>query len=394
MSKFRVSGTGCALGDFVYNGVDFNSPSFQKYKSIIPGDGGVHPGKLVFKQELERFSGKSFAKILIDVAGVRSYDSFNIGGPSIVSMINAAQLLHGMDAGVSFYGVRGKDQKGKAIESLLGNLPLDLSNYITVDGETPYTDVLSDPKYNEGRGERLFVNNLGCAVNYNQNNLNEHFWESDIIVFGGTALVPQLHNSLSQLLSRAKINGALTIVHTVYDFINEKKNPAKPWPLGNTKKSLPLIDLLIMDAEEAIRISGQSDIEGASLYFEESGASAFIITQGANAIYCYSSGKLFDKVKAELPVCNWISDEFRNNPSLRGDTTGCGDNFAGAAIASVAFQRMAGKKYLSLKEVVSWGVASGGFACYYMGGTYFEKEHGEKLALVEKMLNRYQLSIK
>jgi len=126
--------------------------------------GGVDPGKLVFTKELEHFAGKSFPEILKEIAGDRSYDSFNIAGPAIVILINAAQLLHGTDAEVSYYGVRGNDIKGKAIESLLVNLPLNWSDYKTVDGETPYTDVLSDPEFNGRKDERLFVNNLGCAV--------------------------------------------------------------------------------------------------------------------------------------------------------------------------------------------------------------------------------------
>jgi len=30
-------------------------------------------------------------------------------------------------------------------------------------------------------------------------------------------------------------------------------------------------------------------------------------------------------------------------------------------------------------EASLWGVASGGFACFYVGGTWFEKNKGEKL---------------
>ncbi len=390
MKKLKVSGAGCALGDFVYNGINFNSGVFRNFMSQTSGDGGLDPGKLVFTKELEHFAGKSFPEILKEIAGERSYDSFNIGGPAIVSLINAAQLLHGTDAEVSYYGVRGNDIKGKAIESLLVNLPVNWSDYKTVDGETPYTDVLSDPEYNGGKGERLFVNNLGCAVQYKQEHLGDKFWESDIIVFGGTALVPQLHTGLTEMVTKAKSNSAITIVLTVFDFINEKLNPSQPWPLGETSHSLPLIDLLIMDAEEALRISGQQTIENASLFFEVTGANAFIITQGANPVYYFSSGKLFDKETGQLPVCTWIVDELKRDPTSQGDTTGCGDNFAGAAIASVARQLISGKERLSLKDVVTWGISSGGFACSYMGGTYFEKEYGRKLALVEKILARYK----
>ena len=64
MRRFKISVTGCGLGDFIYNGVDFSSANFMKYKSVKDGDGGLSPGKLVFKEELENFSKKSFRKII------------------------------------------------------------------------------------------------------------------------------------------------------------------------------------------------------------------------------------------------------------------------------------------------------------------------------------------
>jgi len=95
------------------------------------------------------------------------------------------------------------------------------------------------------------------------------------------------------------------------------------------------------------------------------GANDFIITHGTNPVYYFSSGKLFDKETGELPVCTWVADELKRDPTSQGDTTGCGDNFAGAAIASVARQLISGKEILSLKDVVTWGISSSGFACYW-----------------------------
>ena len=55
--KIIISGTGCALADFLYNDILFSGPTFQKYQSKKSGDGGLSPGKLVFTEELEKFSG-------------------------------------------------------------------------------------------------------------------------------------------------------------------------------------------------------------------------------------------------------------------------------------------------------------------------------------------------
>lgn len=389
MKKINISVTGCGLGDFVYNNIDFSSPAFQKYRSLHSGDGGLEPGKLVFTQELETFAQQPFSEILSEIAGNRSFDAFNIGGPALVSAINAAQLLYNVNAEVSYYGAKANDEKGKAISTLLEKLPLNLDNYLVLDGETPYTDVLSDPNFENGKGERTFVNNIACASRYNAHYLDDYFWNSDIIVFGGTALVPALHADLTQLLAKAKQRAAFTVVNTVYDFPNQKQFPEKPWPLGSTLESLPLIDLLIIDHEEALRISGSHNLIDAIIFFKDNCCNAFIITQGADSTYLYSSGKLFEKIETTLPVCHWIACDFAANPHLKGDTTGCGDNFVGAVVASVVQQLISKNDFLSLKEAAILGTVSGGFACYYVGGTFYEKFDGEKLEKINGMLQKY-----
>jgi sugar/nucleoside kinase (ribokinase family) len=385
----KISFTGCGLGDFIYKNVNFNSPAFLKYKSKTPGDGGLMPGNLVFADELERFAGVKMVKILSEIRGLKVYDNFNVGGPSLVSCICAAQLLTNESADIRYYGAFGNDDKSKVLLDLLRKLPLKTDNITLFEAETPYTTVLSDPDFNDGKGERTFINNIGAAVLYNSSYFDSYFWNSDIVVFGGTALVPQLHTNLTDLLNSAKYKGAFTIVNTVFDFPNEKKNPEQPWPLGNTLQSLPLIDLLIMDYEEAKRISGQNDFEKIKEFYKSNGAAAFIITHGSEPSFVYSSGKTFEAIETLIPVCSWISEDFEKNPELRGDTTGCGDNFVGATIASVANQMLQKSEKLSLTDAATWGIISGGFACYYIGGTFFEKYSGEKLDVTYNMIERY-----
>lgn len=390
----KIAFTGCGLGDFIYKNIDFNSAAFQKYVSIVPGDGGLVPGQLVFTEELEKFSGKSITKILNDICGLKVYDAFNIGGPALVSAICAAQILFNSEAQIRYFGAFGNDKKAKALLGLLEKLPLNIDNLSLLGDATPYTTVLSDPNYNQGRGERTFINNIGAAGLFDKSFLNTDFWNSNIVVFGGTGIVPQLHSQLTELLALAKNKGVFTVVNTVFDFISEKKNPDSPWPLGDTLKSLPLIDLLIMDYEEAKRISGQEDFKMITEFYKKNGANAFIITHGSEPTYIYSSGQKFENVETFLPVCNWISEDFERNPALKGDTTGCGDNFVGGAIASIAMQMNDQNNKLSLIETAVWGTVSGGFACYYTGGTYFEKYWGEKLEKISEMYVRYNNNLK
>lgn len=387
-----ISGTGCALADFLYSQLSFNKSNFTKYLSVTIGDGGLSPGKLVFTEELEKFSGKRYQEILKEIIGERSPDAFNVGGPSLVSLIHAAQLLNTGGYKVNFFGIARTDEIAGKILAIVHQTPVNIENYMMIDsGATPFTDVFSDPTFDNGHGERTFINNIGAAWAYSPDMLTDRFFKSHITCFGGTALVPHIHDNLTDLLSKAKKNDCITLVNTVFDFRNEKINPGKPWPLGRSDESFPLIDVLIMDCEEAVKISGQRNIEEAATFFTSSGVSSFIITNGANNIFFWSDGRLFEKTNlAQLPVSEKVTEDLKSNHGIKGDTTGCGDNFVGGIIASLAWQlRNKSKGQFNLIDAVSWGVASGGFSCYTIGGTYLEKIKGEKLEKVGLVYNAY-----
>jgi sugar/nucleoside kinase (ribokinase family) len=395
-NKITISGTGCALADFLYNGVSFNSVTFRKYLSEEPGDGGLCPGKLVFTEELEKFTGKHYSEILKEITGNRAPDAFNVGGPSLVSLIHVSQMLDAETYEVKFFGMAGNDETAGKIAKMVGMTSLNIDNYrISAGKSSPFTDVFSDPEYDNGHGERTFVNNIGAAWEYSRDLLNSCFFDSQIVCFGGTALVPQIHDNLTYLLDKSKRNKCITVVNTVFDFRNEKNNPEKPWPLGDSNESFGLIDILIMDHEEALRISGTKTIENAIDFFDSSMVSSFVITNGANDLYACSHGGIFTKSGVnKMPVSRKVTDMIKSNPELKGDTTGCGDNFTGGIIASIAWQlRNKSKKQFDLLEAVSWGIASGGFCCFTVGGTYIENSPGEKRIKIQELQREYMRQI-
>lgn len=396
--KIIVAGTGCALADYLYTGVKFHSPLFLKYLSQKPGDGGLTPGKLVFTEELEKFSGMSYSAISREITGGESPSAFNIGGPGLVSLINASQLLDENEFEVRFYGGSGSDDTAVMINQLVRKTPLNIDHYQKIsEKKTPLTDVLSDVTYDNNHGERTFINNIGAAWDYTPDLLGDDFFDANIVCFGGTALVPRIHDNLSLLLSRAKENGCITVVNTVFDFRNEKDHPDRPWPLVDTPEKLRLIDMLIMDCEESLKISGKQSIEEAAQYFINQNIPALIITNGAQELYAFSNGSLFEKTDlSSWPVSKKVNEDFLLFPTSKGDTTGCGDNFAGGVIASLATQLKAsavGK--FDLTEAIAWGVASGAFACFYIGGTYIETRAGEKFEIVKGFKDEYikQISV-
>ena len=413
MNKVRISGVGCCLMDRIYDNVDFQSEAFRKYLSQEAGDGGLEPGKLTFEEELERFSGQSFASdILPQLTQGRKADKENIGGPCVVALINAAQMAY-RESTVSFYGCKGDDDVADALLRKLSLTRLDLSHYRIQEGsETASTSVLSDPNYDNGHGERTFVNTIGASWHYLPQEVDDSFYDSDICVFGGTALVPRIHRGLSAMLRKAKSRGCITVVNTVYDFLSEKEHPQQRWPMGDGDESYGFIDLLLVDHEEALRLSGCPDIPSAIAFFREKGTGAVVVTNGAQNVSLWADSPLFGKVEEQtMPVSAAVGEALK--AGRKGDSTGCGDNFAGGVIGSIARQleneklKIKSKKCLAdcaaaansslftlhssldLLEACRWGIVSGGFACFYYGGTYLEEKEGEKLSYLQELYDQY-----
>jgi sugar/nucleoside kinase (ribokinase family) len=391
----RITGTGCCLMDYLYTDMDFSGAAFRRFSSKKPGDGGLTPGALVFAEHLEVFAGVPFAEVLLQLTGGREPDANNIGGPVIVALAHVAQLLHNRDIRVEFRAGRGDDEAGRRMVELIGRTPVNIDGYRIVPGRSPSTVVLSDPGYYGGKGERTFVNTIGAAGNYRPEDLGADFYEADVLVFGATALVPRLHDELTSLLERGKAAGALTVVTTVYDFRNEERAPGAPWPLGDSRRSFPLIDLLVCDREEALKISGCDDIVPAMDHFIRGGVGSVVVTHGAKCIHLRSGGGLFTSLPAmTLPVSGAVDRDLARPDRPKGDTTGCGDNFAGGVLVSLALQLGGGQREgLDLKEACAWGACSGGFSCFYPGGLYQERWPGEKFQAVSGYYEEYRRQV-
>lgn len=390
--KIIVSGIGCCLVDILYNDINFGSETIRPFMSLNRGDGGLIPGQLVFNEEFTIYAESSFETALARLTGGKAPCRFNIGGPSIVPLIHVAQVVDKKLCEVRFYGRGGNDDTGEYLLSCLKKTPVVLYDYKLLEKQTPSTVVLSDPNYDYGHGERIFINSIGAASDYKPEDIKDDFFDSDIVVFGGTALVPAIHDQLASLLKRAKLQGCITIVNTVFDFRNEKSAPEKRWPLGETDDSYSFIDLLIADQEEALRLSGSNNPQEAIRFFLESGVSSLIITNGSENISAFSDGRFFSfHGLNEYPVSKKVTDSLHDNQG--GDTTGCGDNFVGGVIASIVSQLQANIKQPSLQEACCWGVVSGGFTCFYMGGTYFENKKGEKLKKIMPYYECYKEQI-
>ncbi|MCK5674633.1 MAG: carbohydrate kinase family protein [Spirochaetales bacterium] len=388
----RINGLGCSLVDNLYSPIDFESEAYKKWSVDNNKGTSIITGGLIFGEELERSSGKKYKNILNEITGEKIIPDKNVGGPSIVALINIIQMLDS-DFKVCFFGARGDDENGRFIAEKLTLFGIGLDGYVVVEGITPFTDVLSDPSYNDNNGERSFVNYIGAAGKISGHNIPASFFNADILIYGGTALTPGLHDDLSSLIKRGKEKGCLNFINTVYDFRNQNLNPYIPWPLVTDEMDYQRIDLLITDNEEAQRISGMNSKEDSIVFFAEKGVHSVIITHGAEDLISYSDGTFFKEEGVfTLPVSMSAGNQMRSLPSeSAADTTGCGDNFAGGVYASTALQLQdVGHKMPSLKQAASWGIVSGGFAGLYQGGVYYEKKQGEKLEKLKFLFEEYK----
>ena len=238
----RINGLGYCVTDNLYSPIDFESEGYKKWLSDNNNDIGLITGGLVFAKELERSSGKSYRDILNEITG-RIDPKINIGGPAIVAMINIVQMVDENEVSIGYFGARGDDKSGCYIADKLKAMNIDLSGYITVRGQTSFTDVLSDPSYNSNNGERSFVCYIGTGGTLSGKDILDSFFDADILIYGGTGLTPGLHDDLSYLLKKGKKANCLNFVNTVYDFRNEKLNPGKPWPLVEEEEDFYLIGL-------------------------------------------------------------------------------------------------------------------------------------------------------
>ncbi|WP_304242064.1 carbohydrate kinase family protein [Gracilinema caldarium] len=392
-----IHGTGCCLIDYLYSNVDFFSPEFLSARSCQEGDGGLTPGKLIFAEEFERFMGKPYQQDLELLTKGVPPNRYNLGGPAVVSLAHTAQMLTDPKYQVVFYGVCGNDDTAILIKDAIARIPFKAVYLKEKPGQTPRTDVLSDPTYDNGHGERTFINLLGVAAFFIPDDLPEDFFNADIITFGGTALLPNMHNRLTELLKESKHRGSLTFVNLVYDFQNELQHPGKKWTIGNSDDAYPYIDILVADREEALKTSGTSTMSEAISYFLNRGTGAVVITEGAKQIHIGAIRPRNIPYRT-MPVCEAVNQELIEHPERRGDTTGCGDNFAGGLLANVAEQletsSLMKKQDYDLEEACVWANAAGGFTCFVIGGTYYENKRGEKRERILSYVSSYREQLK
>lgn len=399
-TPFSVAAVGCSLVDYLFPNASFSSPVFKRYASHSPGDGGLTPGHLVFAEDFARFHNGTLDEAMRAIVGSTIPAARNVGGPAIIALIHVAQSLARTHAqgnnkvNCYFYGARGRDEVGQWLAET-GRAYVNMDNYREYDAPTPSTWVLSDFSAANGQGERLFINTLGAAAIPDGSELESDFFSADLCLFAATALMPTLHARLGGLVRRAQSAGALTVVGTVYDFWNESRNRT-PWPLGEDNDAMKHTDVLLVDQEEALRISGASNEQEAMSSFLKRGVGAVLITHGAEPITIASSGRVFDfSGIRSYPIAALHTSLLDKAGKPLGDTTGCGDNFLGGITAGLARFLADGceRGRIPTDEVLAEGAIAGAVARGTLGGLFRESHPGQKADLLAIMRESYRINL-
>ena len=124
--KKRIAGTGCCLLDYLYTDIDFSAQPFQSFLSKKGGDGGLVPGQLVFASGLAGFSGMSEEECLKQLTGGFPPDAVNLGGPGVVAMVHASQVLAPEGWDITFSGVFGDDAASEEMRRFVASYPVSL----------------------------------------------------------------------------------------------------------------------------------------------------------------------------------------------------------------------------------------------------------------------------
>jgi len=380
-----ISGLGCWVVDYIYQNIDFTS---EKAKQYISKDGinGLVFGEATLISHLVDYFNKSEAAIVEDIGG--EVISRNLGGVAIITTVSAAQLLFGNDdIDLYFYANLADNELGHFVINTLKDTPLKTDYISMIEGESVFTHVFCG-KDESGEVSRTFA----CAPSVHPSTalqldqLDNNFYNSNINIFSCIQWEPEICKNFSRVLRKCKENNSITIVGTANDPL---KRGREKWTLGDSDQVYRYIDFLIMDKAEALYYSGKGTLSAAASFFKSFPIEGVLITDGINPTYVYSRGCLCSPFEGFIPIVRDIVKDKMQRLLAEGDTVGCGDNFAGGVVASIALQLKRKKNQIDLVEACILGNLSGGITSTITGGFYKEKFPGEKKQAIDRYYNKY-----
>lgn len=383
----RISGVGCCVVDYIYQDVDFALPKANRY---LTKDGThgliISEGNLL--EHLTTYFGVSEGKLIQDiVGGITPHKT--LGGVSVVTLISAAQLLFDQgDIEVYYYANIPRNELGKLTIETIRKTPLRTDRLKIVEGDSVVTHALCGNDA-QGNPSRTFI----CAPSVHPSTaleleeLDDDFYTSELTVFSAIQWEPLINERFSQVLRKCKEHNSITMVSTASDPLMRGRHK---WVLGDSDKVYEYIDILMMNKEEALHYSGKDDLESAVKYFQSiPSIQGVLITDGLNPTYVYGKGELCRPYHGFIPTVHAIDEDKARGLLPHGDTVGCGDNYCGGVVASIALQLKRGAGQIDLMEACILGNLSGGITSTTTGGIFKEQFFGEKQRLVDRYYRDY-----
>lgn len=255
---------------------------------------------------------------------------------------------------VAILGQIGDDGFGMFMKNSLDNKGVNTSGLVVnPDESTSASLVIVTPD-----GERSFIHSLGANASFSEKDIDYEIIDRSKIVFvAGTMLMPTFDGEeCAKFLCKCKDSGKITALDTAWDSTGRWMDVLSP--------AMPYIDYFLPSYEEAVELSGKTDIEEIADVFLEMGPHTVVIKLGKNGCFIKSSST---KEKYTIPTFDRIKPV---------DTTGAGDAFCAGFLCALA-------KDKSLYDCGRFANATGTHCIMEMGASTGIKSEEEILKFIE-----------
>jgi sugar/nucleoside kinase (ribokinase family) len=244
---------------------------------------------------------------------------------------NVAAWLTRTDARATIVGHVGNDAAGSALVSEFDALGVRHHNLVVDNGHSGVVVVLVDPT-----GERTMFPDNGANSGLELQDLPELEEYNSVYISGYSPLDPLSLSGIKQMIT--KIREAKIPIYFDPASVGGMKEVA----ISEVKSWLPLMDVLLLNEEEAIYLTDTSDIESA-LEILLKDCETVVIKRGSHG----AIGKSRGGESVSVPAI----------PTTVVDTTGAGDSFAAGFISYFATKKDLARALMAGAEVAAHCVA-------------------------------------
>jgi sugar/nucleoside kinase (ribokinase family) len=244
---------------------------------------------------------------------------------------NVASWLTRTDAQSTIVGHVGDDAAGSALVSEFDALGVRHNNLVVEQGHSGVVVVLVDPT-----GERTMFPDNGANSGLHIGDLPDLAGYDAVYISGYSPLDPLSLPGIKEMIAKVR-----TANIRIY-FDPASVGGMKEVPIAEVKSWLPLMDVLLLNEEEAIYLSGASDIEIALDNLLEQ-CQTVVIKRGSHGAIGKSRGSQSVAIDA--------------NPTTVVDTTGAGDAFAAGFISHFSMKNDLTRALMAGAEVAAHCVA-------------------------------------